>query len=629
MKLTLLTLLLSCWGQLTLATPRTFSSFRSYFAVCTNPDSLENAVYAHKDNSLRYLHELIWIENNRVSVSDKFGDDLPTIKLLANQHNSPLATAAYHYLYGLHIRELNLGNAARSCLEAIQYAEAKNDTTGMMTCYFSMLIFNANAAVYKINHMESPNYYYDRIMDLGQKSTSVLDKLIRIRAILFFEKRVKGKQDYTNTIPEANEALRLMNHYPLAIPMQVSVYTGIASFYDRHEGHKQAFAYQLKAFGLAKNSRSKISSTTYYNLGTSYFSIGAYKESEAMFVNAIQVLETLKEEKFALLINAYSQLSDIQFLNKQYKTAWATRNKTEDLLNKRHRKLQSNLFEEFSTQYDLEQKEQTNRQLQKEKQRLYMYLGSGFIFWLLIGFALLRLRLANGRIKELMKHRDQFYTLVAHDLRGPINTLTYIGSVVNFLVKNNRTAELVNITNQIESVSSQTQFLLSNMLEWGETNNYGLISKPQIIDLRTIVDKLYETAKPLADVKQILMSMDIPAHLEVVADPKAVSTIIRNMIDNAKKNTASGGVIQLFAEKLDKTKQIILHVKDSGRGIPAEQLAYIQQVFLGKIKPEIGDHGLGLGIILMTSFAQTSHASLQVTSEVGVGSCFSLVLSQY
>jgi signal transduction histidine kinase len=249
----------------------------------------------------------------------------------------------------------------------------------------------------------------------------------------------------------------------------------------------------------------------------------------------------------------------------------------------------------------------------------------GLLAFVVFAIVLFRLQSANSRIKELMKHRDQFYTIVAHDLRGPINTLSEIGNVIHFLVKQNRTADLAEVTNRIDTVSAETSLLLNNLIEWGKSSNYKVATKQQVFDATQVIKELYDSHKTLAEAKGIDMTIEMPERLEIAADPKSLSLILRNLLDNARKFTPNGKSIKIFVEKL--TNQVSIHVKDSGQGIPPEQLNYIQEVFAGKIKPEVGEHGLGLGIILIHDFAHKNNMTLNVTSEVGVGTCFSLVVN--
>ena len=266
-------------------------------------------------------------------------------------------------------------------------------------------------------------------------------------------------------------------------------------------------------------------------------------------------------------------------------------------------------------------------QLRIKKQNftiLLICLGIGVLLLLVMAYSLFRLRLANNRINDLMKLRDQFYTMVAHDLREPITSLSEIGTVTNFLIRNNRIAEMEVVANRINAVSKQTDLLLNNMLEWGKLNNYDLITNRQVFNVALLVQDLYESCKPLAEAKEIAMSIEIPSTLALFADPKNISVIIRNMIDNAKKNTQKGGTIKIYTEKIGN--QIMFHVKDSGKGIAPEKLDYIQRFFAGTIKAQVGEYGLGLGLILMNDFAQRNNGTLQVTSILGIGSCFSLIL---
>ncbi|AUD02648.1 sensor histidine kinase [Spirosoma pollinicola] len=596
--------------------------FRNY-PVLTNLDSLEKVVYATKNSPTRYLQGLILLERARLFRSTAVNKDLESIRILSHQQHDLLGAAMYQFMKARIIRSDDVEESARLGLAAAAYFERTQDTTGMMNCYSHLLDLNTIDAVDR--HRQNMVSYYNKLMTLGSQSSFGLDKLIRARAVLAYGRDLYGDESLALGEKAFTEAIALIDKNVQYEYQRTSFYGNMGNLYSVFKQYKKSLALYLKLYAIGDNSTATINN---FNLSNRYLENNDYKNAELYATKALDFFHLYKDKNTVMLLKIYNHLATVLYKNKRYEAAWASRNSEDSLTAINTEKLKATAFLDLQTKYQTDQKEQENQQLQQEKRRLFFYLGSGLIFLLLIGFALIRLRLANRRIKELMTHRDQFYTLVAHDLREPITTLTDIGAVVSFLVKNNRTTDLIKVTNQIETVSSQTQLLLANMLEWGESNNYGLISKPQAIDISPLVEKLYETAKPLTDIKQILMSIDIPTELKVFTDPKALSTIIRNMIDNAKKNTDSGGAIRLFVEKLDNTKQVAINIKDSGRGISADKLAFIQQVFIGQVKPDVGDHGLGLGIILMASFAKKSQASIRVTSEVGVGSCFSLILEQ-
>ncbi len=634
-----------------------------------------------KDNPSAYLRGLITLEKNRTDYADVFGENLNTIEMLANQQRDPLATATYHYLRSLFLKDANLGAACRHILEAIRYFERTKDTAGIVTCYNTLLSFNTNSDLYKINKMQSPHYYYNRIMELGQKSDDAFDKLMRIRTVMSFEKLVNGSQDFAKSKAEAENALQLMARNPNTEPMWPTLYVAIASMYQRHRHYQQAVTYGLKSHELFKKKSTKPCVTSYYNTGAFCHAAGNYKAAESFLTEAIFILEHSKEEKHNLLINAYALLSEIQFLNKHYELAWATKQKQENWYIKRHSNLKSSLFEELQIQNDINQKETENRLLseknklaevmnqklrheteirlltqrnklmksqslsyrKEEQNRLLLQQNhaievsnrqyqtlltvSGFAL-LMVGLLIYLLLKSNRNQKELIAFRDKFYTIIAHDLREPINSMTRVGTLLRYLIQQNSSDELEKVTQQMDRMGQQTSLLLNNLLEWGKNSYFASESLPQLFDLVAIIDELSPIYSCFAETKGIELSVTAPDHFWVMANPKDLSLIVRNLLDNALKNTPEQGRVELIAtaEPVSSSERgrgrIAVH--NTGAVFSVPQLSYLQEVFSGKRTPQVGVQGLGLGLVLIHDFAKKNGFSVHLNSSEEQGTSFVL-----
>jgi signal transduction histidine kinase len=201
-----------------------------------------------------------------------------------------------------------------------------------------------------------------------------------------------------------------------------------------------------------------------------------------------------------------------------------------------------------------------------------------------------------------------------------------MGTVLNFLIRNNRIEEIEQVTNQIDWIGSHASLLLNNTLDWGLSNAYCIDVTPQNIDISLFIKEVHSHYEAAIKTKNIETTFNLPAHLMLTVSPKCIDVIIRNLIGNAKTHTPVGGEIALSIEEIEESKQVAVHIKDTGNGIASEKVAFIQRVFDGKITPEVGENGLGLGIILISNFAKKINSKLSVTSEVGVGSCFTLLI---
>src|SRR5205807_3429176 len=118
---------------------------------------------------------------------------------------------------------------------------------------------------------------------------------------------------------------------------------------------------------------------------------------------------------------------------------------------------------------------------------------------------------------------------------------------------------------------------------------------------------------------------DVPAGIEVFADPAAVEQILTNLVDNACKYTPPGGSVRVRAR--EERGQIVVAVEDSGPGISREHLPRVFERFYrvdsGRAREQ---GGAGLGLAIVKHLAMANHGEVQVASELGKGSVFSVRL---
>jgi signal transduction histidine kinase len=266
--------------------------------------------------------------------------------------------------------------------------------------------------------------------------------------------------------------------------------------------------------------------------------------------------------------------------------------------------------------------------IEDTNQRLNNYLWIISVLLIFMIISLIFLRKYYYREKQITSFRDKFYTILTHDLRGSINSLTNMGGVLGYLIRTKNTAAMEQVANQIDYLGYSTSLLLDNMLDWGTAKSYGIDITAKSFDISLFLNELVARYLAAMKTKNITIFLNIPDNLIVKTSPKCLDIIIRNLIANANTNTPIGGRINIDVKENLETQQIKIIVSDTGDGIEAEKLDFIEKVFSRKITPEVGDSGLGLGIILISHFARKNNSTLNVTSQIGVGSCFTVVIDK-
>jgi two-component system, sensor histidine kinase and response regulator len=227
----------------------------------------------------------------------------------------------------------------------------------------------------------------------------------------------------------------------------------------------------------------------------------------------------------------------------------------------------------------------------------------------------------NKRLDELNATKDKFFSIIAHDLMSPFNTLIGFSSLLNRQSAKNDMEGVAKSAKFMHDAAEKTRVLLKNLLEWSQTQTGRIQFKPEPIDIVPAVQEVVDLFKETAEQKGIEMKLELASNGQITADKYMLSTILRNLISNAIKYTYSGGFIQITAE--EKEKEWLFQIQDNGVGM---EPAISAQIFtLGTHKSEAGtqkEQGTGLGLILSKEFVEKHDGKIWVDSKPGVGSVF-------
>ncbi len=230
------------------------------------------------------------------------------------------------------------------------------------------------------------------------------------------------------------------------------------------------------------------------------------------------------------------------------------------------------------------------------------------------------------RTEELMRAnqtKDQFFALISHDLRGPMGTLSVLFNQI-ILKSGDLTSEMLS---QTRRVISNTSSLLDNLLTWARSQKGELEVTPTQVPLFSLIEQATALLEVRALQKKICLEVDCPEEVYLWADPAMVTTIVRNLLNNALKFTNTGGRIQIKVQVLGEEK-VQVEVIDNGIGLTPETRAKLFQVDK-KVASSMGtaqEAGTGLGLILCQEFVNQNHGEIGVESAPGQGSRFFFTL---
>lgn len=298
------------------------------------------------------------------------------------------------------------------------------------------------------------------------------------------------------------------------------------------------------------------------------------------------------------------------------------------------------------TQFETEQKEQENELLlvknKLANRRNQQYL-IGFILALLVacglGYLAYQLKrtkddlatqkqtieLQNQELSALNETKDRFFSIIAHDLRSPIAAFQGIGTQINYFLKKEAYDRLATLGLAINQSSAQLNNLLDNLLNWSLTQTGNIPYRPKRFRLLDLVEEVGELYRGALQQKELDLSVSIAEEVQVFADERAISTVVRNLLNNAIKFSEKSNPIKVVADQLNDYV-VLLSVQDFGVGMSPAQTEHLFKPQLTSRVGTSGERGTGLGLLLCKELLVVNKGYIAVESEVGKGTQFVVTL---
>ena len=225
-------------------------------------------------------------------------------------------------------------------------------------------------------------------------------------------------------------------------------------------------------------------------------------------------------------------------------------------------------------------------------------------------------------LTELNKSKDLFFSIIAHDLKGPFNSLIGFSNLMFDEVKISKNQELMESAEIIKNVSENTFELLQNLLEWAQMQSGRLQFNRENTNITELIQKVLKISSIQSMQKNIEIKTVIPdKDVMVFADNNMIRTVLRNLISNAIKYSHENGTIDVNCS-IEKNR-ILISVADHGVGISKENIDRLFNLkYAQKTLGTSGEKGTGLGLILVKDFVTRHHGDIWVESELGKGSTF-------
>ena len=231
----------------------------------------------------------------------------------------------------------------------------------------------------------------------------------------------------------------------------------------------------------------------------------------------------------------------------------------------------------------------------------------------------------TAELNELNASKDKFFSIIAHDLKNPFNTIIGFSEMLNEEIKSGDSTRIEKYSGMINTSAVQTLRLLENLLEWAKSQTGKILFNPIPINLSGLFNEEFSMLNDMATGKNIELKSSFPDDLTVLADKNMLKTILRNLISNAIKFTHKNGKVEVKA--IIDNKQVEISVSDSGIGMTKETMAKLFRIDANlSTRGTENEKGTGLGLFLCKEFVEKHGGKIWVESESGKGSIFKFVL---
>lgn len=238
-----------------------------------------------------------------------------------------------------------------------------------------------------------------------------------------------------------------------------------------------------------------------------------------------------------------------------------------------------------------------------------------------IGFFFGELKQSEEALKNLNATKDKIFSILAHDLKSPFNTLIGFSQ----LLLNNQGGyskeEELKLIQMINISCKKASGLLENLMQWSLMQTGSLCGIPETFDLSQLIDSSVDLLSGSAKEKNIAIEKETVGEMAAYADKNMIETALRNLINNAIKFTLNGGLVRISAR--EKPDCLEVSVSDTGVGIPEDALAGLFSVDKGReAEGAAQERGGGIGLIICREFVEKNGGTIRARSKAGEGAEF-------
>ena len=235
---------------------------------------------------------------------------------------------------------------------------------------------------------------------------------------------------------------------------------------------------------------------------------------------------------------------------------------------------------------------------------------------------------AKIEAENASKAKENFLANISHEIRTPLNVV--LG--MNEMLYNETDIKLIKeYSNNIDEAGKNLLNTINDVLDFSKIQSGKLDIVKSDYNLKETITNITELLRKKFEAKGLLLNIDINNDIPqtLIGDKMRIEQILLNLMDNSLKYTAAGKIkVEVNAQKIDKDNvNVIISVKDTGCGISKNDIDNLFTSFkrLEEDKNRVFE-GTGLGLAITKKLIDAMNGKIEVESEVGVGSKFTIII---
>jgi len=238
----------------------------------------------------------------------------------------------------------------------------------------------------------------------------------------------------------------------------------------------------------------------------------------------------------------------------------------------------------------------------------------------------IKTHLQLNSLRELNASKDRFFSIVAHDLRGPFSPLLGLSTIMLETAHELGRSDMIEMSEGIQRTAKNVYALLENLLEWSMLQRGRMTHEPIHFKLQEMAARNVELLATNAAAKGITLVHEVSVDMVVLADVNMIDTVIRNLITNALKFTPTAGQVTVKA-KILPTDLVEISINDTGIGISSANLQKLFKIDVHhSTKGTAKEAGTGLGLIICQEMVVRNNGKIWIESELEQGTTVKFTL---